>query len=60
VCQSRADGLGLQLVVGDHSKFDYRQAFFKETVSRFTLTRACPAVTMSAVCSSSTRRRTVH
>ena len=24
VCQSRADGLGLQLVVGDHKTFDYR------------------------------------
>lgn len=24
VCASRADGLGLELVVGDHTKFDYR------------------------------------
>jgi hypothetical protein len=24
VCKSRADGLGLQLVVGNHEKFDYR------------------------------------
>ena len=26
VCKSRADGLGLQLVVGNHEKFDYRCA----------------------------------
>jgi glycine dehydrogenase len=24
VCKTRADGLGLQLIVGDHKKFDYR------------------------------------
>jgi glycine dehydrogenase len=24
VCKSRADGLGLNLVVGNHEKFDYR------------------------------------
>jgi len=24
VCKSRAEGLGLKLVVGDHAKFDFR------------------------------------